>query len=113
MLKRLISRNDAASEDHDPFQACLRKVLDAPSANNFGPTVPTVKPQRGRAEHCQDPPMVRPTAPFLMHLIATAQGAPQTRVRRRADPDQAIATYAAAMEKTTSTRVGRGFARSR
>jgi hypothetical protein len=37
------------------------------------------------------------TAPFLTHLIATEQGAPQTRARRRADPNWAIATYATAM----------------
>jgi|HubBroStandDraft_6_1064221.scaffolds.fasta_scaffold256881_2 hypothetical protein len=110
MLRRPAIANPA-NEDHNySFQACLKKVLDAPSANNFGSTE---KLQRDHAVHSQEPPMVRPTAPFLMHLIATAQGAPQTRVRRRADPDQAIATYAAAMQKPTSARTGRGFARSR
>jgi hypothetical protein len=34
-------------------------------------------------------------APFIAHLIATAQGAPQTRGHRRADPDRAISAYAA------------------
>jgi hypothetical protein len=34
-------------------------------------------------------------AAFLTHLIATVQGAPQTRERRRADPKQAITTYSA------------------
>ena len=34
-------------------------------------------------------------APFLTHLIATAQGVPQTRDRGRADPDRAISAYAA------------------
>jgi hypothetical protein len=38
----------------------------------------------------------RPAANFLAHLIATADGAPQTRHRRRAEPDQADAIYAAA-----------------
>jgi hypothetical protein len=41
---------------------------------------------------------VRATAPFLVHLIATVQGAPQTRTRRRADPDQAVAAYTAMMQ---------------
>ncbi|MGE3144689.1 MAG: hypothetical protein AB7K35_03780 [Pseudorhodoplanes sp.] len=36
----------------------------------------------------------RPVAAFLAHLIATAQGAPQTRERRRAEPADAIARYA-------------------
>ena len=40
---------------------------------------------------------VRPVAPFLTQLIATAQGAPQTRTHRRAEPDRVIAAYAAAM----------------
>jgi hypothetical protein len=39
----------------------------------------------------------RAEAAFLTHLIATAQGAPQTRERRRADPNWAITTYAAMM----------------
>ena len=40
----------------------------------------------------------RANAAFLAHLIATVQGAPQTRERRRADPDRATMTYAAAMQ---------------
>jgi len=35
-------------------------------------------------------------AAFITQLIATAQGAPQTRRRRRAEPDVAISVYAAA-----------------
>jgi hypothetical protein len=38
----------------------------------------------------------RPSATFLAHLIATAQQAPQTRQRRRAEPDSACAHYTAA-----------------
>jgi len=37
-----------------------------------------------------------PPAAFLAHLIATALKAPQTRPRRRAEPDDASAAYAAA-----------------
>jgi hypothetical protein len=37
----------------------------------------------------------RPAAPFLAHLIATASGAPQTRERRRTQPDAAAEAYAA------------------
>ena len=32
-------------------------------------------------------------APFLAQLIATRQQAPQTRARRRAEPEEAIAVY--------------------
>ena len=38
----------------------------------------------------------RPLAPFLAQLIATETGAPQTRARRRAEPEEAIALYSAA-----------------
>jgi len=33
------------------------------------------------------------SAPFLAHLIATRMQAPQTRERRRAEPEQAIESY--------------------
>jgi hypothetical protein len=39
---------------------------------------------------------LRPTAVFLAQLIATAQQAPQTRQRRRAASDDAVARYASA-----------------
>jgi hypothetical protein len=35
----------------------------------------------------------RSSAPFLAQLIAIAQGAPQTRERRRAEPAEAAAAY--------------------
>lgn len=48
----------------------------------------------------------RPLAAFLAHLIATQTQAPQTRVRRRAEPEEAEAAY--------GTRVqGRGRARGK
>jgi hypothetical protein len=37
----------------------------------------------------------RGNADFIAHLIATAAQAPQTRARRRAEPEQAIAAYSA------------------
>jgi hypothetical protein len=45
-----------------------------------------------------DGPVTRrtPSAAFLAHLIATAQQAPQTRVRRRAEPGEVRAVYTAA-----------------
>jgi hypothetical protein len=36
-----------------------------------------------------------PNADFVAHLIATAAQAPQTRARRRAEPEEAIAAYGA------------------
>ena len=51
------------------------------------PVAPSETPVRGRA---------RADAGFLAHLIATDQKAPQTRERRRAEPAEVIAAYAAA-----------------
>ena len=48
-----------------------------------------------------------PAAAFLAHLIATKMQAPQTRARRRAEPEEAIAVYQA-MTAKRSTR-GRSF----
>jgi hypothetical protein len=42
---------------------------------------------------------VRASAPFLAQLIATAQQTPQTREKRRAEPEAAILAY-----RTASTR---------
>lgn len=38
-------------------------------------------------------PAVRPDARFVVHLIATATHAPQTRTLRRAAPEDAVTTY--------------------
>jgi hypothetical protein len=43
----------------------------------------------------RDPAGQRPSATFLAQLIATAQRAPQTRQRRRAEPHEVTAIYAA------------------
>ena len=53
----------------------------------------------------------RPAASFLAHLIATAQQAPQTRQRRRVDPDIAIMSYRAAAADPV-VPAGRRLARS-
>jgi hypothetical protein len=37
----------------------------------------------------------RPSADFIAHLIATSAQAPQTRARRRAEPELAVAAYGA------------------
>jgi len=45
------------------------------------------------------PPPARNSAPFLAHLIATRHGAPQTRERRRAAPQEAAAAYEDVLER--------------
>lgn len=41
----------------------------------------------------------RTSAPYVAHLIATRDGAPQTRERRRAEPQEASAAYADALDR--------------
>lgn len=55
-------------------------------------------------------PAGRPSAVFLAQLIATAQQAPQTRQRRRAEPSEARTIYAAA--SVPAARMGRTICRS-
>src|SRR5258708_940168 len=79
---------------------------------------PADLPQPGRAlvvvGSCQraavDPAGARPSAVFLAHLIATAQKAPQTRRRRRAEPNEASSIYAAVAAPAAWT--GRSIYRS-
>ncbi len=52
----------------------------------------------------------RPRADFIAQLIATAVAAPQTRSRCRAEPDQAIAAYAALDQQPAPS--GRAVSRS-
>jgi hypothetical protein len=46
----------------------------------------------------------RPDAAFLAHLIATKEHAPQTRERRRAEPQTAVAIYGAAIALRNATK---------
>jgi hypothetical protein len=49
----------------------------------------------------------RPGAPFLAQLIATRMQAPQTRARRRAEPEDAIALYRAATAAVPASTFGK------
>ena len=48
------------------------------------------------AETMRRAPAVRASSAFLAHLIATAEGLPQTREKRRLEPQEASRLYAAA-----------------
>jgi hypothetical protein len=62
-----------------------------------------VEPSR-RSEQAWSPSR-QPTAPFVAHLIATRMQAPQTRERRRAEPDEAIAVYRSMTKPVAQKRV--------
>jgi hypothetical protein len=72
-----------------------------------GRALVAVGPGRGTAV---DPAESRPLAVFLAQLIATAQQAPQTRRRRRAEPNEASSIYAAV--SAPAARIGRTICRS-
>jgi hypothetical protein len=57
-----------------------------------------------------DPAGSRPAAVFLAQLIATAQRAPQTRRRRRAEPNVAVTIYATV--SAPAALMGRAISRS-
>jgi hypothetical protein len=56
------------------------------------------------------PPGSRPSAMFLAQLIAVAQQVPQTRQRRRAEPNEANSAYAAVSKRPAW--IGRAVCRS-
>jgi hypothetical protein len=47
----------------------------------------------------------RPSAQFVAHLIATRMQVPQTRERRRAEPEEAIAVYRSMTKPVPQKRV--------
>lgn len=53
----------------------------------------------------------RPQAAFVAHLIATAHHAPQTREKRRAEPQEAVGRYAATGQPR-QTKPGGSFKRA-
>jgi len=50
-------------------------------------------------------PTRHPVAPFVAHLIATRMRAPQTRERRRAEPEEATAVYRSMTKPVTQKRM--------
>ena len=91
-----------------------------PRLAQFDPQVatPPDRPQPGRAlavvgsgpGTAVDPAGSRPSAVFLAQLIVTAQRAPQTRRRRRAEPNVAVRIYATV--SAPAALMGRAISRS-
>ncbi|MET0220891.1 MAG: hypothetical protein ABW213_09560 [Tardiphaga sp.] len=74
----------------------VERTVAAPSVESVA-VVGTEQPLRSAPVSSQ---IARPDAAFLIHLIATAEQAPQTRVLRRADVGDVIAAYRAAGQLT-------------
>jgi hypothetical protein len=81
--------------------------VETPAEPQPGRALVLVGPAQGTAV---DPAGSRPSAVFLAQLIATAQRAPQTRRRRRAEPREVSTIYAAGSAPVA--RMGRAYCRS-
>ncbi len=95
---RVFGVNDTASTT-----ALRRRAADRPETEASAPAesraLMVIQPA---ARSDRQFPMSRyPAAPFLAHLIANRMQAPQTRALRRADPEEAIAVYAARLAPRT------------
>jgi hypothetical protein len=83
---------------------CPVSGQETPLRNALVPIAPTTERMAGpRATS-------RPNADFVAQLIATSIKAPQTCARRRATPDEAIATYRA--RDSSPSPPGRALSRS-
>ena len=69
---------------------------DAPAAASESRALVALAPAADQSEH----QIGYRNAPFLAHLIATKDQHPQTRERRRAEPDQVLAAYCATAKLT-------------
>jgi hypothetical protein len=72
-------------------------ALDAPRSTLIAVQAPR------RAERFPQPARYL-SAPFLAHLLATRMQEPQTRARRRAEPDEAAAVYQSMTKPVTARR---------
>jgi hypothetical protein len=94
------------SEPAAPARAGAAQCATAAAAPSTGRALVL----RGSAAGGTGPAGPRPSAAFLAQLIATAQQAPQTRQRRRAEPQDANAFYAAVA--TPAAWIGRAVCRA-
>jgi len=89
VISRLSARGEgpgAGQLPNSPDQALVGRTGAAAAGRALVPTTLVSGSARGGTDR-------RPAAAFLAHLIATALQAPQTRARRRAEPDAASAAY--------------------
>ena len=69
------------------------QVLDGDVLNDAGPACVELVPVASPVHWTPKPVLSRPDAPFVTHLIATAEQAPQTRRLRRASLADAQTAY--------------------
>ena len=84
------------------------QIRDIRSSRALVPVTPAAATARPEPDH---PRAARPasTAPFLAHLVAMREQAPQTRTRRCAEPAEAIRIYQ--MQTMTAPASGQQMSR--
>lgn len=97
---------DGIGSSHGRRPIALSRSADEPAADKHRALVPmheaSVAAGHGPYAH-------RLSAAFLAQLIATKEGEPQTRERRRATPDIAARAYAAALRLNGARRENQRF----
>jgi hypothetical protein len=83
------SNGPAPSAGRQPAVDAPENTGDTSDCRALIPLSPILKTERA-------PYAARQAANFLAHLIATEQALPQTRERRRAEPEHVVAIYATA-----------------
>jgi hypothetical protein len=74
----------------------MRTGTDSPSSSN---ALVTLKPETTDDWDSRPHRPLHRVSTFITQLIATARHVPQTREKRRADPEQVIAAYRATVER--------------
>jgi hypothetical protein len=82
-------------------QAEQESCDSAPSEAQHPALIPVEAPRRSE---CDWRPAHHPVAPFVAQLIATRMQAPQTRARRRAEPNEAAGVYQSMTKPVTARR---------
>ena len=77
---------------HAPRRASAERI--EPEVAESSTRVLVAVEEAAPGERCYIPAR-HPSAPFLAHLLATKMHEPQTRARRRAEPEEAAALYGA------------------
>lgn len=96
--------NDHFPSNEGPADAARPAENAAPEGASPGRSLVVLSGRRGTQQRRS----LRPSAPFLAHLIAVAQQVPQLRQRRRIEPQDGAASYAA----PATARPGRSLSRS-
>jgi hypothetical protein len=97
---RIVSVNSAAST---VARQRANEVCDSAAPEALGRALIAIEAPL-RTEHSRRPAR-HPSAPFVAHLLATRMQAPQTRERRRAEPEEAIAVYRSMTKPVLEKRV--------